>query len=723
MKLIIAEKPDQGAKLAAPFPMVKKQGYIEIKSCEMFPKGAFVTWAVGHLCELESPEKYDSKWKSWKLDTLPILPPTFKYKVSKGKYKQFQVVKKLIENRKVREIIMAGDAGREGELIVRLIIEQCRASQPLKRLWLSSLTKQAVIDGFNTLKPEHETRPLYDEALSRACADWLIGMNASRAYTLLLGEKGIDDVFSTGRVQTPTLALIVKREKEIEAFKPEPFWEVKAAFKMGEKTYEGVWHKKGETRVDSSRRALQIAQFCEGKPAIVQAIKEEKKEYAPPYLYNLSSLQTAANKRYKYSPKKTLDLAQKLYVKGYISYPRTDSSFVTKGEASTFPAILQKLSAFKEYESFFPLPVKSLMNNRRFVNDQKVSDHYAIIPTEQVPKQERLGAEERNIYDLIVRSLLAAHENSAIISHTQVETIVDGRATFQSKGKQMINEGWRKIIYEGKKQEDTLLPPLSHGEEGVVSKSIVKEGMTQPPKRYTEGQLITVMKAAGKSIEDKELEKVMMESHGLGTEATRAGIITVLKDRGYMKVEKNIVFPTQKGRLLIDSLGTSILASAEMTAKWEQRLREIGKGAASKDDFMEQARKLSVHLINEAVSQSRSWDFTNIDTSSIKRRGGRGSKSYTRNRQVKKTVGQCRLCQGEILDLGTFFGCTNYKSKKCTFTLSKTLLGKKLTETTVNTLLSKGETRVLKGFKKGEQIFDAALRLTPEGKITFQKKE
>ncbi|WP_368503782.1 DNA topoisomerase III [Alkalihalophilus sp. As8PL] len=717
MKLIIAEKPDQGAKLAAPFPSKKLQGAIEIKPCATFPRGAFVTWAVGHLCELRPPEHYHQKWKAWKLDTLPILPETFEFQVSKGKYKQFQVVKKLIGNPAVSEIIMAGDAGREGELIVRLIIEQCKSTKPLKRLWLSSLTKQAVEEGFQHLKSEQETRPLYYEALSRACADWMIGMNASRAYTLLLGEKGINDIFSTGRVQTPTLALIVKREKEIKAFKSEPFWEVKATFQMEEKIYEGTWHKKGETRVQSAKQAKQIAQFCEGKSAAVTAIKEEKKRYQPPYLYNLSSLQAIANKRYKFSPKKTLDVAQKLYVKGYISYPRTDSSFITKGEADTFSTILSKLAQFKEYQAYFPLPIKSLKANRRYVNDLKVSDHYAIIPTEQVPNVEKLTGEERKIYDLIVRSLLAAHEQEAIISHSHIETTVEDRATFQSKGKQMLQEGWRKIIYnESKNNQDVLLPPLSNGEEGTVVKSNVKESMTQPPKRYTEGQLITVMKAAGKSIEDKELEKVLMEAQGLGTEATRAGIISILKDRGYMIVEKNIVSPTPKGCLLIEALGSSILASPEMTAKWEQRLSEIGEGDASSEAFMEQAKKLSIHLIEEAASQSKNWDFTQFDTSSIQRRPFK-----QRSKGTKKVVGTCRLCKGEIVDRGTFYGCSNYKAKKCSFTLSKTLLGKRMTEPIIKSLLEKGKTNSIKGFKKGEQSFDAVLTITNEGKINFEK--
>ncbi|WP_332689239.1 DNA topoisomerase III [Halalkalibacter lacteus] len=716
MKVIIAEKPDQGMKLAAPYSSIKKSGYIEIKKTAQFPKGAYVTWAVGHLCELVPPEMYDQKWKAWKLETLPILPETFKHQITKGKGKQFQIIKKLVHQPNISEIIMAGDAGREGELIVRLIIEQCKVQKPMKRLWLSSLTVNAVKEGFQSLHTEEATRPLYFEALSRSCADWLVGMNASRAYTLLLQKKGVTDVFSTGRVQTPTLALIVKREKEIEDFKSEPFWEVTAFFTFKEKEYKGIWHKKGQTRLQSAELAKKIEMFCKGKTAAVIDVKQEEKRYKPPYLLTLSSLQTVANQRYRYSPKMTLDIAQKLYVKGYISYPRTDSHFVTKGEAETFPAILDTLSVKKEYSSFFPLPVSTLLGNPRYVNDKKVTDHYAIIPTEQVPVLEKLTAEEKKVYDLIVKSLLAAHEKEAIISTTKVETLVDDRATFQSKGKVMKQLGWKRIIQSGNKEREEELPMMKIGDQGVVNKVETKESMTQPPKRYTEGQLINVMKTAGKQMTDMELEKVLMESQGLGTEATRAGIITVLKDRGYMIVTKNIVIPTAKGRLLIDALGSSLLTSAEMTAKWEQRLREIGKGEASAAVFIDQTKKLVNHLIQEAENAAQSWDFSNIDLSSMQKRQGKGKRRPT-------SVGKCPDCGGVVLDRGSFFGCSQYQSHQCKFTISKMILGKKIRQKDVKAILSDGRTEKLEGFTKENQTFHASLSWdSDQKKIIFNGK-
>ena len=285
-------------------------------------------------------------------------------------------------------------------------------------------------------------------------------MNASRVYTLLLKKAEVNDVFSVGRVQTPTLALIVQREKEIENFKSKPFWEVIATFQMNGDTYEGTWEKKNESRLDNAEMANKIAAFCQNKEAQISELKTNRKVYKPPLLFNLSSLQATANSAFKFSPKKTLDVLQQLYQKGIVSYPRSNSSHVTKGEAETFPDILDKLSQFDDYRDFIPVPNPSIMNNKRFVDEKKVTDHYAIIPTEQVTDPARLSGDERKLYDMIVRRLIAAHYDDAVFDYTTVTTLVDGRATFISKGKQQIEEGWRKIIFQDKKDEDTLLPPL-----------------------------------------------------------------------------------------------------------------------------------------------------------------------------------------------------------------------------------------------------------------------
>ncbi|QFT89319.1 DNA topoisomerase 3 [Bacillus sp. THAF10] len=724
MKLIIAEKPDQGLKLAAPFSFKKKEGYVEIPPQPMFPQGALLTWAVGHLCELLSPEEYDENWKRWSLQTLPIIPEKFQHKVSKAKWKQFQIVKKLVHHPEVTEVVMAGDAEREGEAIIRIILLVSNCNKPLKRLWISSLTPKAVQKGFENLLEEHETRNVYYEALSRSCADWLVGMNASRAYTLLLQQKGISDVFSTGRVQTPTLALIVKRELEIENFQSKPFWEVMANFRMDGKSYQGKWQKDDESRIETSEMAEKIAAFCKGKPATIAAIEKERKEFHPPFLFNLSSLQAIANSLYKYSPQKTLEIAQKLYVKGIISYPRSDSSFVTKEEAESFPEILQKLSGYASFQDFFPLPTKSIMNNKRYVNEKKVTDHYAIIPTEQVKDPAKLPEEEAKIYTLIVKRLIAAHFEKAIFDYTTIHTLVDQRAQFISKGKEQIQSGWRKVLVEKEKaqdEEEQDLPSLEKGETGLVEDIHVKEGKTQPPKRYTEGQLITVMKTAGKHLEDGELTKVLHKTEGLGTEATRAGIIGVLKNRNYIEVRKNQVFATNKGKLLIQSIGSSILASPEMTAKWEQRLHEIGQGNASPGEFMEQAKKLSVKLIEDAKKLSEEWNFTGIDKSEFtyKHKGkGKGRAS-----SLGAKIGPCKKCDGNVIDKGSFYGCSNYKENQCDFTISKKILGKAISVTNAKKLLTEGKTEEIKGFKKGEKIFNANLEWKNEKvQFAFQNK-
>ncbi|MBM7703228.1 DNA topoisomerase III [Metabacillus iocasae] len=714
MKVIIAEKPDQGSTLASQFKTKKHQGYIEILPNELFSKGAYVTWAVGHLCQLVDPQTYKSEWKKWSLDTLPIIPNQFKYEVTKSKAKQFQIVKQLLKKPTVTEVIHAGDAGREGELIIRNIIHLAGVKKPMKRLWISSLTPKSIYEGFQQLKDEEETRNLYYEAYTRACADWVVGMNASRVYSILLKSKGIQDVFSAGRVQTPTLALIVKREKEIESFKSEPFWEVFATFNMNGKTYEGKWQKEQESRLTTQEMAVKIAAFCQRKDAQVKELDTERKEFQPPLLFNLSSLQATANSMYKFSPKKTLDVLQSLYQKGIVSYPRSDSNYVTKGEAETFPDILQKLSQFQDYASYFPLPNPSIINNKRFVNEKKVTDHYAIIPTEQVKDPSTLSGDERKIYDLVVRRLLAAHHEKAIFDYTTLLTLVDGRAEFISKGKQQIQEGWRKVLFQQNKDDkDVILPNVVKGEEGKVVDVQVKEGKTQPPKRYTEGQLITLMKTAGKHLDNEELEKVLMKSEGLGTEATRAGIITMLKDRKYIEVTKNQVFATDKAKVLITAIGDKILASPEMTAKWEQRLAEIGQGKASASSFMEQTKKLSAKIIQDAIQTAESWDFNGLDVESIE-----GPK-HKKARNV--SIGTCKLCDGKVMEKGQFYGCSNYAKTKCNFTISKKILSKTISQTNVKKLLKDGQTNLIKGFKKGDKTFDAFLKWDEQDKkIVFQ---
>lgn len=703
MKLIVAEKPDQGRTLASVFKTKKREGFIEILPNDIFPKGAYVSWAIGHLTELSSPEKYNPSWKKWSLETLPIIPEQFKYEVVKSKAKQFTIIKKLASDPLVSEIIHAGDAGREGELIIRNVLRLAGCTKPMKRLWISSLTPKAIKEGFQKLLNESDTKNLYFEAYTRACADWVVGMNASRLYTILLQKKGYSDVFSVGRVQTPTLALIVKKELEIENFVSEPFWEVFGKFNVNSKKYSGKWEKDGDSRISSKEMAEKIAAFCNGKEAIAAEVNSEKKEFLPPLLYNLSAIQAEANRRFKMSPKKTLDILQGLYQRGIVSYPRSDSRHVTPGEAEGFPAILNKLQSIPEYEPFFPLPISSIKNNKRYVNEKKVTDHYAIIPTEQVPNLNRLSGDEQKLYDLLARTLIAAHYGPYAAEYTTIKTVVDGRAEFVSKGKVQLEEGWKKVLPQKEADKEPELPAVQQGDTGNVVKAEVKESKTQPPKRLTEGQLITLMKTAGKHIEDKELEKVLMKAEGLGTEATRAGIITMLKDRAYIDVKKNFVYATAKAKILVAAIGGQVLASPEMTAKWEQRLHQIGEGEASPKQFIDQTSKMIKHLVAETAEGSSGWTFSDELTSAFvpgKKSGG--------SRRIT-SLGKCKKCDGMVVDKGAFYGCSNYQKTKCDFTLSKQILGKTVTQKNIKKLLAEGKTDVIEGFQGKDKPFAAML--------------
>jgi DNA topoisomerase III len=703
MKLIVAEKPDQGRTLASVFKTKKREGFIEILPNDIFPKGAYVSWAIGHLTELSAPEKYNPVWKKWSLETLPIIPEQFQYEVVKSKAKQFAIIKKLATDPNVSEIIHAGDAGREGELIIRNVLRLAGCTKPMKRLWISSLTPKAIKEGFEKLLNESDTKNLYFEAYTRACADWVVGMNASRLYTILLQKKGYSDVFSVGRVQTPTLALIVKKELEIENFVSEPFWEVNGKFNVNGKKYSGKWEKDGDSRISSKEMAEKIAAFCNGKAVEAAEVTSERKEFLPPLLYNLSAIQAEANRRFKMSPKNTLDILQGLYQRGIVSYPRSDSRHVTPGEAEGFPAIINKLQAITDYQPFFPLPVASIKNNKRYVNEKKVTDHYAIIPTEQVPNLSRLSGDELKLYDLLARTLIAAHYGPYAAEYTTIKTVVDGRAEFISKGKVQLDEGWKKVLPQKESDKEPELPAVQQGETGTVSKTEVKESKTQPPKRLTEGQLITLMKTAGKHIEDKELEKVLMKAEGLGTEATRAGIITMLKDRAYIEVRKNLVYATAKAKILVAAIGGQVLASPEMTAKWEQRLHQIGEGEASPKQFIDQTSKMIKHLVTETSEGSAGWTFSDELTSAFVpgKKNGKARRS--------SNLGKCKKCDGMVVDKGSFYGCSNYQKTKCNFTLNKQILGKTVTQQNIKKLLAEGNTEVIEGFQSKDKTFAARL--------------
>lgn len=704
MQLIIAEKPKQAEKLAAPYPSAKREGYIEIKPCERFPKGARLAWAIGHLCELQEPAHYDAKWKRWNYEQLPIIPERFDYKLARGKSAAYQVIKKLIHDRDTSSIIIASDAEREGEAIVRLILRLAQSTKPVQRLWISSLTPQAVDHGFANLLEGSETENIFHEAMSRACADWLIGMNASRAYTTLLKKKGIADVFSLGRVQTPTLALIVERERQIEQFKPETFYEVEATFTG----YKGKYFKnKKETKLSDRTEAEGIVERTKGE-GVVASVEQKEQQEKPPFWFSLSLLQTEASRRFGLGAKETLDIAQKLYMKGWISYPRTDSSFVTKEEASQFPTVLSRLLKQEAYADLSSLVKKNITNDKRYVNPAKVSDHYAIIPTEEAGAVARLSGKEASVYDLIIRRFLAAFAPDARTMKTEVVTKRE-MDSFLTRGSRTLDPGFKTVL--GIESKEVELPSLAVGQIVKIKGAKLLEKETEPPKRYTEGTLILGMKTAGKLLED-ELQAIMKEVEGLGTEATRAGIIDGLKKRSYITVKKKEIHPTPKARVLIDAVRGSILASPEMTAKWEARLEQIGKGEASAAQFIEQAKKLSAHLVTDAQERIGQLE---VDPSSVPVK--------TRAKATNKPVGVCPRCKEQVLDRGKFYGCAGYQKTNCGFTLPKTILGAKVSMTEAKKILEGNKTKPLEMKKNGRSFLAMLYLENGELKFEFTKGE
>lgn len=734
MIAVLAEKREQAKKLAAPYEWEEKGGYLTVSSCPTFPNGAIITWALGHLVSLEEPEAYDPKYKNWSFDTLPIVvPDSFKYSIIKSKSKQFSIVKRIINQPNISKVIIATDPGREGESIARLILRLAACKKPLRRLWTTSLTKDSVVKAFQNLLPEQAKLPLFFEAQARAQADWLVGLNTSRAYTIAIREKGGSGTYSCGRVQTPLLGLICKREESIENFVSQPFYEVHSTFSLNDKTYQGKWFKGSVERLEKEKAEL-LAAHCHGKEAVVRSIQTERQEYLPPLLHSLSSLQSLANKRYKYSPQMVLDICQTLYEKGYLSYPRTDSRYITEEEAKQLPGMMRQYAGMDEYRTYFPFPNNSIFTNRRYVNDSKVSDHHAIIPTEAIPDVSKLNQMEARIYDLIVRSVLAAHDTGAIFEYTKIVTLVDEKFSFQTFDKRLVDDGWRRIISPedvgpGEEHAGTEgLPSLQENESGTVVDSKVHEGYTKAPKRYTEGDLIDVMKTAGKDLEDSDLETVMEQTEGLGTEATRSNIISVLKDREYIKVKNNLVYPTERGRYLIKVVGESVLSSAALTAKWEKRLAEIGTGQVKAASFMEQVKLLTRKLVGEVEKNKDHFPSLSGEPESKEQPfnsnedviGGR-SVSGTVDQEKKSPdggLGVCPLCGEPIRDKGKLYGCADYPT--CTFAIGRTILGQTITEEDVQALL-KGESTALKrGFKKDRSTpFDAYLILE-EGKLTFR---
>ncbi|TGB01431.1 type IA DNA topoisomerase [Halobacillus salinus] len=698
--VILAEKPSQAKAYAEAFSVQQKtKTYIQLKPDATFPDGAFITWGVGHLVELKEPHDYKPEWKRWKLEQLPIVPDRFLEKVSKGKWEQFKEVKRLFQYADV--IVNAADVDREGSNIFYSILRLTGVKgKPIKRLWINSLEKDEVREGFRNLRDNDEDLRMFDEAKARQISDWMVGINASRLFTLHLQKKGFGSYLSIGRVQSPTVYLIYQRHKEIENFKPEPFYQIEGQFQSEAGAYKGLAEikEKDKAKVQAlmDKHGLKEKQEETG---IVEKVDKKTKHMKSPKLHSLSTLQSVANRRWKYTPSQTLKTMQKLYEKRLVSYPRTDCNFITNSE---FNYLVKNLDNYQKAMnvSFTPVSTKP---NKRYVNGSKVQEHYAIIPTKTVPTQKKiegLSREERNIYNEVMATTLAMFHGDYVYEETTIWTHVR-ELPFKTTGRRDVKQGWKELFPKPKKEKEPLLPNVQNGEQ-VGANLEIKESMTKPPKPYTEGQLINMMKTCGKLVDDEEDVEILKEVEGLGTEATRSSIIETIKMQKYIVVRKNNVYVTNKGIMLCEAIEGTLLSSPSMTAKWEAYLKKIGSGEGSKQMFIKQTNQFIDKLIQETPEAIQNVNIR--DT-------GEEKKDW------KEPIAKCPACSGQIMDRYKFYACSNYK-KECTVAFPKRLAGKSLTRNMIKTLCEKGKTRVLKGFR-GKKKFSTALMLDEEYKIKF----
>lgn len=643
MIVVIAEKPSVARDLAAFLgASIRRDGYLE-------GNGYQVTWALGHLATLKEPEDYDPLLKKWSLETLPILPDRFELKpvTERGAGTQLATVRKLL--RAADEIIAATDAGREGELIVRYILELTGCTRkPARRLWLSSLTREAIRDAFDRLRPLSDYDSLYAAARCRSEADWLVGLNATRSQTVRQRSTGI--LWSVGRVQTPVLALIVRRDEEIRTFRPEPFWELMTRYR--EVTFS---HTGGRFKTDEDANAL--LDRVREQPLHILGVDRKRERVLPPQLYDLTDLQRDMNRRFGLSADDTLKAAQSLYEAKLISYPRTDSRYLGKDMKGKLPAILDKLRSLKP-DAVGALNCSSLPFSGRIIDDKKVSDHHAIIPTGKAPGS--LAPAAAKVFDAVVTRLIAALFPPCIKEVTTVNAM-SAEIPFRARGVRVVDPGWTSL-YPRKtdvtKEEEQELPEFLPGESGPHA-PFVRRGETTPPKPYTEATLLAAMETAGRFVEDEELREALKE-RGLGTPATRASIIEILLTRGFVVRDKKALAATDLGRFLIASIRSRPLTSPELTGDWEAKLREIERGRLAPEHFMSEIARFAQSIVGDEPDQP-------IDP-------GR--------------LGDCPRCGRPVIAGKRGFGCSAWK-EGCTFVLWKEVEGVPLDEHQIRELLQR----------------------------------
>ncbi len=684
--LVIAEKPSVGRDLARvlPGPFAKQEGYLE------GPEHV-ISWAVGHLVQLAEPDEYDPKFKKWRMADLPIVPDRFRLVVrDERSKKQMSVVTKLLHRGDFTEVINACDAGREGELIFAYLYEKAGSTLPVRRLWLSSMTPQAMRDAFAGLRPAAELQSLEQAARSRSEADWIVGMNATRAATIRL-RSSFDGAVSLGRVQTPTLAILARREEEVRAFKPEPYWLVDAAFEPSadsDRRYEGRFHAGAKPRLATEAEALAIVEACRDQTGAITKLEKREQVDKPPMLYDLTSLQRDANTRFGFSARRTLAAAQRLYEEHKaLTYPRTSSRYLTSDMAPEIVPTAELLGARAEYRKAADYVTSlDVLPLGRVVDDAKVTDHHAIIPTRAEHPVEKMGDDDLRVYDLVVRRFLAAFHPDALLENTRVETLVAGHV-FRTRGKVLLVPGWRGVYLadgsdaqqaEQSDEDETheqQLPRLSEGEPAQVLEiaSVAKE--TKPPRRYSDASLLAAMETAGKLVDDEALREAMKDS-GIGTPATRAAIIERLIDVGYVERDGRSLVVTEKGLNVIRLLGEHALTSPDLTGTWEHRLGRIERGEDSREQFMRDIAdfaKETVEVLDETLKDVRI---------------------------PRANLGPCPVCGHDILENRKGYSCWSRDDPGCGFVIWKAKAGKTLPLAVARELISNGRTeRPVTGFR------------------------
>jgi len=706
--LIIAEKPSVGQDLARvlPGPFQKHSGQGEKTARWLEGPEHVITWAVGHLVQLAEPDEYDERFKKWRMADLPIVPRDFKLVVrDERSQKQMSAVKRLLQRDDIDRVINACDAGREGELIFAYLYEYAKASKPVERLWLSSMTDSAMREAFGSLRPGADLDSLRAAAKSRSEADWIVGMNATRAATIRL-RSSFDGAVSLGRVQTPTLAILTRREEEIRAFRPEKYWLVDARFATDDgREYEGRWHlalddkeSKGP-RLGSAEAADAVVEAVQGRRGEITKLEKTERKERPPLLYDLTSLQREANTRFGFSARRTLAAAQRCYEEHKaLTYPRTNSRYLTGDMVSEIKPTAQKVGRFDEYARAAEYVLGlDLLPLGRVVADDKVSDHHAIIPTNGEHRLDKMGADDRRIYDLVVRRFLAVFHPEAVFENTRVETTVE-RHMFRTRGKVLLVPGWRGVYGElpegeGAAQDDDegrdqQLPKLERGEAVDTREVASAEKETKPPRRYSDASLLGAMETAGKLVDDDELREAMKES-GIGTPATRAAIIERLIDVGYVERDGRSLVATEKGLNVIRLLDAHPLTSPALTGEWEHRLAKIEHGEEQRGHFMDDIAKFAGATVGELDAKLKDV------------------------RIPRANLGPCPVCGRDVVENRKGFSCWSREDPGCGFVIWKAKAGKQLPASTARELIAAGRTeKAVTGFKgRSGRSFRARLSL------------